>query len=141
MTQKTNKRLTKKQLQLIDALAQGLDLCDVPTQCNISPATFHKWVTSEAFERELRFRQNTAQRQSELLLGRNASKAARKLIELMEEKDKPDVTRKACLDILSLTGKQTPTTAAKPSESSTESLDKEVAAKILELLSKNNVRL
>lgn len=134
MTPHTPKRLNKTQRELIDALAEGLDIGALLKKFNLTSATFHRWLTSEAFERELHFQQSVARRQSELLLGRNAFNAAQKLIKLTNDTEKPDIARRACLDILSLTSKgstepmtETPAPAKVP-------LDEKTAAAMLDLL-------
>lgn len=136
MTQPEQK-LSKKQRTLIDTLAEGLDIAEVLRRCDISPATFHQWVTSEAFRRELAFRQTTACRQSRLLLGQNACIAVRKLITLMDDKDKPDVARRACLDILALVNADTSEPIA-PEPPTTAAVDDATAAEILSLLTPND---
>jgi len=106
MTHQTNARLTKKQFQLINLLAQGTDFDEAAVQSDIALSTLRKWLNSETFRSELAFRQDTARRQSELLLSRFATTAASKLIALLES-EKEETVRKACLDILNLTSKQT----------------------------------
>ena len=130
--------LTKKQLELIDALAKGQKLEGILKRKKIAPATFHRWFASEAFEQELQFRHQLAQRQSALLLEQHAYKAAKKLIDLMGKEEKPDVVRRACLDVLNLTNNSKRTAeakAAKSSEPATVTMDKATAAAMLDLLS------
>lgn len=130
--------LTKKQLNVIDALAKGYALSGILKRNHISPTTFHRWFASEAFERELGFRHALMQRQSALLLDQNACKAAKNLIKLMNNKDKPDIARRACLDVLNLINNEQPTNAFATSEPATVTMDQDTAGEVLKLLSKES---
>ena len=134
MTHRTNARLTKKQLHLINLLAKGTDFDEAAVQCGTTPATLRKWLRSETFTAELAFRQDIARRQSELLLGRSASTAASKLIALLES-EKEETVRKACLDILNLTDKQTENTSESTPPKPMAPLDSRTTEKLLNLLS------
>lgn len=137
MTHPTNARLTKKQLHLINLLAKGTDFDEAGVQCGTAPATLRKWLSSETFTTELAFRQDIARRQSELLLSRFATTAASKLIALLES-EKEETVRKACLDILNLTGKQPQATGENVPPKPIQPLDSKTADKLLEVLSKEN---
>ncbi len=129
--------LTKKQLKLIDALANGQPLSGILKRENIALATFRRWFFSEAFDQELRFRRELIQQQSALLLERKACSAAKKLVKLMDNEEKPDVARRACLDVLNLTNSSKSTadaSAVKSSGPATVTMDKRMAAAMLELL-------
>ena len=133
MTHRTNARLTKKQLYFINLLAKGTDFDEAAVQSGIAPSTLRKWLSSEPFTAELAFRRDIARRQSELLLGRFATTAASKLIALLES-EKEEIVRKACLDILNLTDKQTENASEHTPPKPIAPLDSRTAEKLLNLL-------
>lgn len=136
-TQKRKQSLTKRQLQLIDALASGMEVPDAMSQCKVSAGRFRQWSKSELFQEELEFRQQLAGQQSRLLIGKFVPLAAGKLIRLLES-EKEEVARKACLDILQMATANIPTTRQNTIATKEKplSLPPELANKLLKLLAK-----
>ena len=96
------KRLTKRQLAVIDDLFSGkFDEQTVLEKHKVSRNVYNKWVLDKLFDAEVSRRISYAYRQSQSLIARYACFAAAKLIELTES-EKEETARKACLDIISL---------------------------------------
>lgn len=130
---KFHKKLTRRQLELIEALASGRAIPEAMAKCRVSEAIFRKWTSSQAFNTELAYRQQLAKAQSELLISRFIPVAASKLISLLES-EKEETVRKACLDILQLTSRQSKTETTTAAKSSKVSLSPKMAEKMLKLL-------
>ncbi len=96
------KHMSKRQLEVIDDLFAGnMDEAEVLEKHSVSNRLYSKWLRDEVFSGELRFRIESGQRQSELIIARYAPAAAAKLVALTES-GKEETARKACLDIISL---------------------------------------
>ena len=96
------KKLSKKQLAVIDDLFDGRSKeADVLKKHKVSKGIYRKWLKEENFVGELAFRVEASRRQSDLIIAKFAPKAALKLVELADS-EKNDTSRKACLDIISL---------------------------------------
>jgi hypothetical protein len=94
------KCISKKQLEMIeDLFAGGMEEAEVLKKHNVSNRQYSKWLRDEVFIRELRFRIESGQRQSELIVARYMPSAAAKLVELTGC-EKGETARKACLDIV-----------------------------------------
>jgi hypothetical protein len=129
------KQLNVNQLKVIEALAKGADEDALLETGKIkSKQTLYKWLTSEGFARQMRLRRQVARCQSELLLADNVYTAAEKLVGLMDETNKPDVARRACLDVLALVDTDLPP-LYEPTAEMPVSLDRETAGRMLDLLS------
>ena len=97
-----SKRLTKRQLAVIDDLFAGrLEEQEILDKYKLSKRIYHKWLKDDTFSGQLERRINEAYRQSALLIARYAPTAAIKLVQLTDS-DKPETARKACLDIISM---------------------------------------
>lgn len=95
------KCVNKKQLNVIEDLFAGdMDEAEVLKKHSVSNRQYSKWLRDEVFIRELRFRIESGQRQSELLIARYMPSAAAKLVGLTDC-EKEETARKACLDIIS----------------------------------------
>ena len=72
MTHRTNARLTKKQLHLINLLAKGTELDEAAVQSGTAPATLRKWLNSETFtvQADQKFKLKVAEESSYLCLYR-----------------------------------------------------------------------
>ncbi len=132
-------RLTKKQRDLIDALADGKTPSEAIAECNVTPAVFRRWLGGEAFAAEMAVRQDIARRQSKLMLAKSATEAAANLIGLLKA-EQPETARKACLDVLALTGTQAKKeTAGIPlPQPKPQPLDEATAAKMLDILAEES---
>jgi len=96
------KRLTRKQLEFIDAL--------LANECNerqtlddrkILIKLYRKWLQNSSFCAELEYRVNAGYRQSALLLAAKAREAAEQLAKLATNGES-ETTRKACMDIITM---------------------------------------
>lgn len=134
----TNKKLTKKQLDVIeDLFTSQLDEQAVLDKHNVARHIFNKWLKEELFDKEFCRRIAWLNRLSEALIARYASLAAAKLVQLTES-EKEETARKACLDIINL-----PKSSAKPKPAQIETkaqttepqpLSKSAASKLLAFL-------
>ena len=96
------KKLTKKQLAVIDDLFSGeLDERAVLDKHKVSRNAYDRWLADGLFASEFDRRIMSAHRQSAALIARYAPLAAAKLVQLTES-EKEETARKACLDIISL---------------------------------------
>ena len=95
------KCISKKQLKVIEDLFDGnMDEAEVLKKHKVSNRLYSKWLVDEVFSGELRFRIESGQRQSELLIARYMPSAAVKLVGLTAS-EKEETARKSCLDIIS----------------------------------------
>lgn len=132
--QSETKRLTKKQLDVINDLFEGRrGEFDVIRKHKISTHIYRKWLTDKQFIDELRFRAESSKRQSEMIIANHAPAAAVKLIGLTES-DKEETARKACLDVMA--NPTTTKTAKEKPEIAQESISPEVAGKLLAALAR-----
>jgi len=96
------KRLTRKQLEFIDALlANECSEQKTLDDRGISMRLYRKWLQDMAFRAELEYRVNAGYRQSALLLAARAREAAEQLAKLATNGD-GETTRKACMDIITM---------------------------------------
>lgn len=96
------KQLTKRQLAVIEDLFSGeLDEQAVLDKHKVSKKLYNKWQSDVNFIEHFDGRIAAAYRQSSALIASYAPLAAARLIRLTES-DKPDVARRACLDIISM---------------------------------------
>jgi hypothetical protein len=102
---KMKKRLTRKQLAVLDDLFSSLAPVSesgaggILEKHGVSAAEYRRWHSEEAFAEEYEARLAALGRQSRLLIARYASYAAAKLIALTESENQ-ETARKACLDII-----------------------------------------
>lgn len=93
--------LTEQQIiaagDLIDA---GLSEREVIEQHRIDLSDWLAWLEDPEFQGELQRRAAAQQREAQYYLLRHGPLAARKLVALLSEQDKPDTVRRAALDIL-----------------------------------------
>jgi hypothetical protein len=102
MDRKHARRLTRKQLAVIDDLFDGdMDEQQVLSKHNLSQYLYRKWLVDELFTAELDIRIDSARKQSELIIARYAPVAAMTLVTLTESK-KPETARKACIDLITM---------------------------------------
>ncbi len=99
---KRRKKLSKKQLAVIDDLFSGeLDEQVVLQKHKVNRNVYNRWLANELFASEFDHRIMSAHRQSAVLIAKYAPLAAAKLVQLTES-DKEETARKACMDIISL---------------------------------------
>ena len=104
ITMNKKKKLTKKQLAVIEDLFAGeLDEQAVLAKYKVSPSLYNRWLADERFVEQFNERIGRFFRQSELIIARYAPLAAAKLVALTEC-DKEETARKACLNIMSFRG-------------------------------------
>ena len=136
MKYRKQKRLSKRQLAVIDELfAGGMDEAEVLQRYKVSTRLYRKWLADELFADELKFRIESAKRAGELIIARYTPVAAAKLVGLIDS-DKDETVRRTCLDIMSAAGRQTDTATtatAEPNESQ-PLLPPALASKLLEVL-------
>ncbi len=98
---KKQKCINKKQLKVIEELFAGdMNEAEVLKKHSVSNHMYSKWLRDEVFIGELRFRIESGQRQSELIIAMYMPSAAAKLVGLTDS-EKEETARKACLDIIS----------------------------------------
>ena len=145
MKAKKKRRLRKEQMALIDSLFAGnMSEEQVLSKHNVRRSLYRKWLTNESFGEELKFRMESARRQSELIIARYAPFAAAKLVELMES-EKEETARKACLDIISIPA-QKPAIEKGPAGNSPDpagpaAIQPEVASRLLAVLAGTRMAL
>ena len=139
------KRLTKRQLDVIDDLFAGqLDEQEILDKYKLSRKLYNKWKNDGDFTAQFESRIADAYHQSNILIARYAPVAAAKLIQLTES-DKPETARKACLDIISMPlltagRKAQPSDESQPADiSPSVSLNAETAGKLLAVLAEEKV--
>lgn len=95
--------LTEEQLAVIEDLVDGdLDETAVLKAHGVSKDDYRQWLEQEAFIAELQFLMDSARRLGMFRIARYAPEAAKSLLALAKDKNKPDVARRACLDILTM---------------------------------------
>ncbi len=93
--------ITTKQRQVIAAMVGGDD--DEATLCErfeITPRQLQRWCDEPEFQDALRLRRQVKLREAQNYLLSHGPLAARRLVALLGEQDKPDTVRRAALDIL-----------------------------------------
>jgi len=142
MVRKHTRRLTRKQLAVIDDLFDGdMDEQEVLAKHSLSWHLYRKWLGDERFKRELDIRINSARKQSELIIARYAPIAAMTLVTLTESK-KPETARKACVDLITIPkggGQEKNVHDAAKGEKTAKPLTPAVAGKLLAVLAKANM--
>ena len=95
--------LTEEQLVVIEDLVDGdLDETAVLKARGVSKDDYRQWLEQEAFIAGLQFLMDSARRLGMFRIARYAPEAAKSLLALAKDKNKPDVARRACLDILTM---------------------------------------
>jgi len=96
------KYLRSNQTAVLDDLFSGeFDEQAVLDKHKVTRSTYNKWLADEYFAEEFSRRIAWAYWQSEALIARYSVVAAAKLVQLTES-DRPEMARRACLDIISL---------------------------------------
>jgi hypothetical protein len=99
---KRRKKLSKKQLAVIDDLFSGeLDEQAVLKKHKVNRNVYNRWMADDLFVSEFDRKIMSAHRQSAALIAKYAPLAAAKLVQLTES-EKEETARKACMDIISL---------------------------------------
>jgi hypothetical protein len=146
MMKKQHKRLTKRQLAVIEDLVGGeIDEPQLIEKHRLTRRLYRMWMRRDDFIEELWLRMGSAHRQSVFILARYAPMAAAKLIGLTDS-DKSETVRKACLDIITASEDmpkslvaQTAENGAEPEESGNPpAISAEKASKLLEILAEEN---
>jgi len=144
-TEKKQQTLSVRQKALIDELAAGTtDISAALQKHRISKQLYRQWLKLPEFAGELLFQRDCGFAQSRMILARFAPAAAARLVALTES-DKEETVRKACLDIITLSGKlelpgrddengDSEESAADTAGTVGPDISPETAAKILELL-------
>ncbi len=102
MTEQAGK-LTEEQLAVIEDMTDGeLDETAVLRKHGVSKEDYRQWLGQEAFIAELQFLMDSARRLGMFRIARYAPGAAKSLLALTNDNSKPDVARRACLDILTM---------------------------------------
>jgi hypothetical protein len=93
--------LGRKQRAVINDLLSGLNKYESLEKNKISPSRYKLWLKSKLFRQELLARFDAEKRQGKFVMARCIPQAAEKLSELIGS-EKPEIARKACVDVLSL---------------------------------------
>ena len=102
------KTLTKKQSAVIeDLFTSELEEPEILEKHHVRLREYERWLADEDFTGQIEQRIAHAHRQSRIILARNATNAASKLVELTAC-EKEETARKACLDIIALHAGQMP---------------------------------
>jgi hypothetical protein len=134
------KPLTRRQRVVLDDLfTSEMKEQEVLDKHDVSRSLYHRWLADERFNAEFERRIAQAYQAGRVALARYAPEAASKLIELTACEGKPDIARRACLDIIATQNPATtaPSAVASPpaaSEPPTTPLTPETASRILALL-------
>ena len=94
--------LTPAQKRALPHLLASTSIRGGCKKAGISHMTFYRWLEDPVFRRELDRLSDEACRETVFILKKNASEAARHLVELMKTKD-PVLKRRVCNDILAHT--------------------------------------
>ena len=95
-----SKKLTKRQLAVLDELFAGkTEEQTILKRHHVPRVLYEKWMADERFVKLFEQRIEHAYRQSRIILARNASEVAKRLVDLTT-KDNGETARKACLDII-----------------------------------------
>jgi len=148
MKDKKQTGLSVRQKALIDELAAGTtDISAALQKHRISKQLYRQWLKLPEFAGELLFQRDCGFQQSRMILARFAPAAAARLVSLTES-DKEETVRKACLDIITLSGKlELPgrddengqgESAADAAGTVGPELSSQTAAKILEMLAEQD---
>ena len=133
------KYLSQRQLTVLDDLFNSeLDEQAVLEKHRLSRNVYNKWLGDERFRAELSRRVVNARFQSEVLIARYCLLASAKLVQLTES-EKEETARKACLDIISLSGVAIKKTGQsdkekKDSDKQAEQLSEATASRLLAAL-------
>lgn len=133
------KAFSAKQLAVIDDLFEGrLEEQAILEKHKLSRKLYDKWLADEAFTSHLDWRMAWEYRRSDFMLAHYARVAVSNLVQLTDPQ-KPEVARKACLDIITMRTNRSAGTNATPGEnpaSPPESppFSPETAGKILAVL-------
>ena len=131
------RKLTPRQLAVVDDLFEGgLDEAGVLAKHKVSTRVYRKWLCSEHFLEELRFRIESAKRAGELIIARYTPVAAAKLVGLIDS-DKAETVRRACLDILNAGNEKEATTDTEESDENQPALPPDLASKLLAVLAEH----
>ncbi len=133
------KPLTRRQRAVIeDLFTAEMEEPEVLDKHDVSRNLYNRWLADERFEAAFEKRIAQAYLAGRVILARYAHAAAFKLVELTACKDKPDIARRACLDII---GTENPTPTDPTAETqqddptlATAPLTPETASRILALL-------
>ncbi len=144
-TMPKTKQLTKRQLAVIEELFAGqLEEQAILDKYKLSRKLYDKWWNDDGFSEQFEKRIADAYRQSTVMIARYAHVAAAKLIQLTDS-EKPEVARKACLDIISmpiLTANKKAQPSDEPQSPDTQfpfSFTAETAGKLLAVLAQEKV--
>ncbi len=133
------KAFSAKQLAVIDDLFEGrLEEQAILEKHKLSRKLYDKWLADEAFTSHLDWRMAWEYRRSDFMLAHYARVAVSNLVQLTDPQ-KPEVARKACLDIITMRTNRSAGTNETPGEnpaSTPESppFSPETAGKILAVL-------
>ena len=92
--------LSKKQKEVAEAIFEGeLTEKEIREKFKLSPLVWSRWLGSEEFQEELGRWSESSSREAGFIISRYGPIAALKLVELLNS-DKPDVARRAALDLV-----------------------------------------
>ena len=134
-----SKKLTKRQRAVLEDLFTGeSDEQTVLQRYAVPRALYEKWLADEQFTSQLEQRIAHAYQRSRIILARNASDAANRLVNLAKEGE-GETARKACLDVISPqcpAGHKTPSDAPSVPDASASAADlsPEAASRLLAVL-------
>ena len=139
------KSLSKKKLSVLDDLfSSDLSEQQVLEKHKIDSVRYNHWHSEPLFAEEFEKRTAALNRQALLYIAKYASLAAAKLVSLTDSAN-PEITRKACLDIIGLLSESNPKTVSslQPSQSDDETnhphISPELAEKLLAILAEEKI--
>ena len=125
------KNLAKRKMKVIDDLfSEKDDKHDVLDHHKVSHLIFDRWLNDSLFMSEMKRRVRWCQVQSKLILARSKSKAAEELVKLTTSGNK-EAARKACLDIINMSGVDDKSVVDSDKEKSGEEMAPELAGRVL----------
>ena len=130
-------KLNGKQFAVIEDLVGGeMAETAVLAAHRVSQNDYLQWLKQTDFAALLQFRLDTMRRSAILLIATYAPKAAERLLDLTTN-EKPEVARRACLDILTMPQTLADAGNEAPDKATTEPpIDTQTAAKVLAVIAK-----
>ena len=98
------KELSAKQIKGIVLLVTGMRSKDVATELGLSPQTISEWKSNPYFEAELNKLKLEGLHTARDMIRASANPAIESLVEIAKHAENEETRRKACIDILTLTG-------------------------------------
>lgn len=133
------KYLSSLQLKILDDLFNSeLDEQAVLEKHRVRRSTYERWLEDEVFSERLCQHINGMRRRSDILMAKYRCLAAAKLVELTAS-EKPETSRRACLDIISAPTAEISEKIFKETEKKFEEISEETASRLLAAMAKEKI--